>query len=87
MAWIIRFIPEEVESMTINIDGKHAMDWSSSEGDIRKTVPSPWTNLSKLKGHADGHPNGKNAIMKIFWDHDEKKEMRFDDGEDFDVEK
>ena len=87
MAWIIRFIPNEVEAMTINIDGSHAMDWHSSEGDIRRTVPSPWTNHSRIQGHADGHPNRRNARMKIFWDHDEKTDMSFDDGEDFDVSK
>ena len=84
MAWQVRFVPNEVTSITVSCDGVHALDWSSAEGDVTKPVPAQWANLPHVHFVADGSPNGRNASIKILWDGDERHSMDFDNGEDWD---
>jgi hypothetical protein len=68
MAWQVRFIPNEVTSMTISCDGVHALDWSSAEGDVTKGVPAQWATLPHVHFVADGSPNGRNATGQFLWE-------------------
>jgi hypothetical protein len=84
MAWRVRFIPDEVQSITVSCDGSHALDWSSAEGDVTKPVPAQWATLPHVHFRADGNPPGRNAHVKILWDGQERRNMEFDNGEDWD---
>lgn len=86
MAWSVEFIPDEVDSMTVLIDGAVVLTWESAEGQVTKGVPAPKGNLTSIHIRGEGSPNGRNAHMKVFWDGNEKKEMTFDNGEDHDLE-
>lgn len=84
MAWYVRFIPNEVTSMTISCNGTHALDWSSAEGDTKKAVPAQWATLPHVHFVADGTPNGRNATCEFYWDDSKRHTMNFDNGEDWD---
>lgn len=84
MGWQVRFIPNEVTSMTINCNGGHALDWSSREGDTTKDVPQQWRDLPHIHFVAESSPNGRNASCKILWNGQERHSMDFDNGEDWD---
>lgn len=84
MGWQVRFIPDEVSSITINCNGSHALDWNSSEGDVTKDIPAQWRDLPHVHFFADGSPNGRNAHCKILWNGQERRNMEFDNGEDWD---
>jgi hypothetical protein len=84
MAWQVRFIPDEVTSMTMSCNGEHALDWNSSEGDVTKNVPAKWATLPHVHFRADGSPNGDNAHCQILWDGQLRRNMEFDNGEDWD---
>lgn len=83
MAWQVRFIPNEVTSMTISCNGTQALDWNSGEGDITKNIPATWATLPHVHFVAYGSPNGDNASCKILWDGQERHNMDFDNGEDW----
>lgn len=84
MAWQIRFVPNEVISMTVSCNGVHALDWNSAEGDITKPVPPAFATLPHVHFESEGSPNGRNASLKILWDGQERHHMDFDNGEDWD---
>lgn len=84
MAWQIRFIPDEVEGITVLCNGAHALDWSSAEGEVTKAVPAQWATLPHVNFRADGSPNGDNAHIQIFWNDQFRHNMEFDNGEDWD---
>jgi len=84
MGWQVRFIPNEVTSMSVSCNGVHFLDWSSAEGDVTKSLPNTWAVLSNVHFFAEGSPNGRNASSKILWDGIEKHNMDFDDGEKWD---
>jgi hypothetical protein len=84
MGWQVRFIPDEVDHMTVSCNGQHALDWSSAEGDATKNIPAQWANLPHVHFVGEGSPNGRNAHMKILWDGQERHNMEFDNGEDWD---
>ena len=65
MAWSVRFVPNEVTSVTVSCNGVHALDWNSSEGDVTKAVPAQWATLPHVHFVADGSPNGRNVSLKI----------------------
>lgn len=83
MGWQVKFIPNEVNSMSILCDGVHALDWNSGEGNVVKDVPEQWRNLPHVHFRADGSPNGRNASCRILWDGHERRKMDFDNGEDW----
>ena len=84
MAWFVRFIPNEVTSMTISCNGTHALDWNSSEGEVTKAIPAAFATLPHVHFVADGTPNGRNASCRFLWDGNERHKMEFDNGEDWD---
>ena len=79
--WKVQFVPEEATSVTITIDGEHALDWESSEGLVTKDVPAKWADLQKPLIKADGAPPGKKAHVKVFWEEKEKCDMKFTKGD------
>lgn len=85
MSWRIKFIPDEVSSITVSINGEHALDWSSTEGEVFKSVPAKWRELQGFHIQADGNPPGKNAHLECWWDNDRRNEMKFDNGENDNV--
>jgi hypothetical protein len=87
MGWRVRFIPHEVDSMVVLIDGQHVLSWSQPEGDVTKDVPPAHANKSKIHIRGEGAPNGRNARMQVFFDGILKKDMDFDNGEDHDLER
>ena len=84
MAWRIKFVPNEVQSMTVACNGVHALDWSSTEGEVTKAVPAQWADLPHVHFVAEGSPTGRNASCEFYWDGDRRHGMDFDNGEDWD---
>jgi hypothetical protein len=87
MGWRVEFFPDEVDSMTVLIDGEQALTWNISEGQVTKDVPPAHREKSKIHIRGEGHPNGRNAHMRVFFNGNEKKDMSFDNGEDHDLER
>lgn len=42
MVWQVRFIPDEVASMTNSCNGNHPIDWSTIKEDCTKGIPDQW---------------------------------------------
>ena len=84
MGWQVRFIPNEVTSMSVSCDGVPSLVWQSAEGDITKNVPPQFANLPHVHFVAEGSPNGRNASCQILFDGAFRHQMDFDNGEDFD---
>ena len=84
MGWQVRFVPNEVTSMTISCNGVHALDWSSAEGNVVKNIPPQFATLPHVHFVAEGSPNGRNASCEILFDGQFRHRMDFDNGEDFD---
>jgi hypothetical protein len=80
--WKIKFIPDEAESVAVSINGEHAMNWESREGEVLKDVPEKWASLEKIHVHAQGSPRDSVARVQVYWDDDEECDMKFDDNED-----
>jgi len=87
MGWRVRFIPDEVDSMTALIDGTPVLAWRSAEGDVTKNVPPEHAQKTRIHIRGEGNPNGRNAHMQVFFDAEFKKNMEFDNGEDHDLER
>jgi hypothetical protein len=87
MSWNIHFMPDECDSISVNINGESWTTWNASEGDTRKDLPGKWANNNKIKVYAAVHPEGKNGSMDVCWDGEVRQEFRFDADEDHDVEK
>ena len=87
MGWRVVFVPDEVDSMTVLIDGQLALTWSQKEGAVLKDVPPEHANKSKIHIRGEGTPNGRNAHMLVLFDNMIKKDMSFDNGEDHDLER
>jgi hypothetical protein len=85
--WRVRFIPDEVDSMTVLIDGQKVLEWKRAEGDVTKDVPKQWAEASKIHIRGEGSPNGRNAHMQVYYNNVMKKKMTFDNGEDHDLTK
>jgi hypothetical protein len=73
--------------MIVTANGEAPVNWSAGEGQVTKAVPPPYGNIpNDVHFHAQGSPNGRNATCKFLWDGNEKHEMNFDNGEDWDSE-
>lgn len=83
--WNIEFIPDEVESVSVNINNEAWTTWHSSQGHVRWYLPPQWANLHQIHVYAAAHPEGKNAHIRVFWDDTERQNMEFDNDEDHDV--
>lgn len=83
--WNIEFIPDEVESVSVNINNEAWTTWRSSQGRVRWYLPDKWANLSQIHVYAAANPRGKNAHIRVFWDDTERQNMEFDNDEDHDV--
>lgn len=87
MAWYIRFIPNEVDGIAVNINGEQWLTWHSAEGEQNKILPEKWRDLNKINVYGSAIPRGKNASMRVKWDAQERQVMNFDNDEDHDVER
>jgi hypothetical protein len=85
--WNIEFIPNEVESVSVNINNEGWTTWKSSQGRVRWYLPDKWANLNKIHVYAAANPRGKNAHIRVFWDDTERQNMEFDNDEDHDVDR
>jgi hypothetical protein len=83
--WNIEFIPDEVDSVSVNINNEGWTTWQSSQGRVRWFIPDKWANLNQIHVYAAAHPRGKNAHIRVFWDDTERQNMEFDNDEDHDV--
>jgi hypothetical protein len=83
--WNIEFIPDEVESVSVNINNEAWTTWHSSQGRVRWYIPDRWANLNQIHVYAAANPRGKNAHIRVFWDDTERQNMEFDNDEDHDV--
>ena len=83
--WNIEFIPDEVDSVTVNINNEAWTTWQSSQGRVRWYIPDRWANLNQIHVYAAANPRGKNAHIRVFWDDTERQNMEFDNDEDHDV--
>lgn len=87
MGWSVKFVPDEVDSMIVLVDGEHVLSWSQAEGEVMKDLPPHHANKSKIHIRGEGKPNGRNARMKVYYNGSKKKDMKFDNGEDHDLER
>ena len=85
--WNIEFIPDEVNSVSVNINNETWATWKSSQGRVRWYLPNKWANLNKIHVYAAANPRGKNAHIRVFWDDTERQNMEFDNDEDHDVDR
>lgn len=85
--WNIEFIPDEVNSVSVNINNEACATWQSSQGRVRWYLPDKWANLNKIHVYAAANPRGKNAHIRVFWDDTERQNMEFDNDEDHDVDR
>jgi hypothetical protein len=85
--WNIEFIPDEVSSVSVNINNEGWTTWQSSQGHVRWYLPDKWANLNKIHVYAAANPRGKNAHIRVFWDDTERQNMEFDNDEDHDVDR
>ncbi len=85
--WNIEFIPDEVNSVSVNINNEGWTTWQSSQGHVRWYLPDKWANLNKIHVYAAANPRGKNAHIRVFWDDTERQNMEFDNDEDHDVDR
>ncbi|HYX29038.1 MAG TPA: hypothetical protein VE863_10765 [Pyrinomonadaceae bacterium] len=83
--WNVEFIPDEVNSVSVNINNEAWTTWQSSQGRVRWYLPDKWANLNKIHVYAAANPRGKNAHIRVFWDDTERQNMEFDNDEDHDV--
>lgn len=83
--WNIEFIPDEAESVSVNINNEAWITWHSSQGHVRWYIPDRWANLNQIHVYAAAHPEGRNAHIRVFWDDTERQNMEFDNDEDHDV--
>jgi hypothetical protein len=83
--WNIEFIPDEVDSVSVNINNEAWTTWQSSQGRVRWYISDKWANLNEIHVYAAAHPRGRNAHIRVFWDDTERQNMEFDNDEDHDV--
>lgn len=87
MSWYVEFIPNEVDSVSVNIDNAYWTTWKSSEGRVKKKLDPQWAENEQIHIYAAAHPRGKNASLLVYWDNSIRKVMDFDNDEDHDVSK
>jgi hypothetical protein len=83
--WNIEFIPDEVDSVSVNINNEGWTTWYASQGHVRWYIADKWANLNQIHVYAAANPRGKNAHIRVFWDDTERQNMEFDNDEDHDV--
>jgi hypothetical protein len=70
--------------MAVSCNDTPALTWNSGESDVTKPVPTAFATLPHVHFVGEGTPNGRDASMKILSDGQERHNMDFDNGEDWD---
>jgi hypothetical protein len=86
MAWAVRFIPNECDSIAVSINNQYWMTWQSAQGDVTIPLAAQWINEQKIHIYGAVNPRGKNGSMKVLWDGNDRQDMDFDNDEDHDVD-
>lgn len=85
--WSIRFIPNEADSVGVNINNEGWVTWHKSNGEVNWWIPDKWQSHNKIHVYAAASPRGKNASIQVLWDNQNRQTMDFDQDEDHDVER
>lgn len=86
-SWSIEFIPNEVESVAVMIDDQQWTTWQSSQGHVRLPLPGPWAHSCAIHVYASASPQGRTALIRVWWNEELKQEIDFDFEEDHEVER
>lgn len=86
-SWSVEFIPDEVESVAVMIDDQRWTTWQSSQGHIRLPLPGSWAHSCAIHVYASASPQGRAALIRIWWNEELKQEIDFDFEEDHKIER
>jgi hypothetical protein len=84
--WSVNFIPNEADSVTVNINNQGWVVWRRSEGPRNYLIPDAYQGLRRIHVYAAASPRGKNASLQVLWNGVNRQTMDFDNDEDHDVD-
>jgi hypothetical protein len=85
MAWYVRFIPNECDSISALVNNEQWTKWYRTAGDQTQILPMRFRDLPRIKIGATVSPEGKNGSLEVKWDDRVVKRYDFDNYEDHDL--